>query len=135
MTVEPNEPQSLPNLIVHALRESSELFQTEARLIRAEISDKITQIEIGGGSVAAGAICLLVSLITLTAALVAAIAQVGEPDIGPGWASLIVGVVLAAIGAALLMKGKRDLEPGNLMPSRSARQLKKDGQLVKEQTL
>lgn len=130
----PNEPRSLPDLVIHALRETSELVQTETRLIRAELSDKMTQIEVGGGSIAAGAICLLVALITLTAALVTAVSKIGEPDIGPGWAALIVGVIIAVIGMALLMKGKKDLAPGNLMPSRTTAQLSKDAQLAKEQT-
>ncbi len=120
MTVEPNdprapvdartpgEPRSLPDLVVHALRETGELVQTETRLIRAELSEKITQVEVGGGSIAAGAICLLVALITLTAALVTAVSKIGDPDIGPGWAALIVGVVIAVVGVALLMKGKKD---------------------------
>ena len=128
------EPRSLPDLVVHALRETSELVQTETRLIRSEMSDKITQIEAGGGLITAGAICLLVSLITLTAALVTAISKIGDPDIGPGWAALIVGVALAAVGAVLLMKGKKELAPGSLMPSRTTRQLGKDAKLAKEQT-
>ncbi|NDW07805.1 phage holin family protein [Jiella pacifica] len=134
MSVDPKEPRSLPDLVVHALRETSELVQTETRLIRAELSDKVTQIEVAGGSLVAGAICLLVALLTLTAALVTAISKIGEPDIGPGWAALIVGVIIAVIGVILLMKGKKDLEPGNLMPNRTANQLSKDAKLAKEQT-
>ncbi|MBP0617813.1 phage holin family protein [Jiella mangrovi] len=134
MSADPKEPRSLPDLVVHALRETSELVQTETRLIRAELSEKVTQIEVAGGSLVAGAICLLVALITLTAALVTAVSKIGEPDIGPGWASLIVGVVIAVIGVVLLMKGKKDLEPGKLMPNRTANQLSKDAKLAKEQT-
>ena len=134
MSAEPNDQKSLPDLIVSALKETSELVQTETRLIRSEISDKVTQIEVGGGSIAAGAICLLVALITLTAALVAAVSKIGTPDIGPGWAALIVGGVLAVIGIVLLLKGRRELRPGELIPDRTARQLKKDGELVREQT-
>ncbi|MEF2549836.1 phage holin family protein [Aurantimonas sp. A2-1-M11] len=130
----PSEPRSLPDLVVHALRETSELVQTETRLIRSELSDKVTQIETAGGSIAAGAILLLVALITLTGALVTAVAQIGDPDIGPGWAALIVGVIIAAIGAALLMKGRKDLAPGSLAPTRSTNQLSKDARLAKEQT-
>ncbi len=134
MSADPKEPRSLPDLVVHALRETSELVQTETRLIRSEISDKITQIELGGGSILAGAICLLVALLTLTAALVSAIAKIGEPDLGAGWAALIVGVVIAVIGVVLLMKGKKELAPGNLMPNRTTNQLSKDAKLAKEQT-
>ncbi|TPW31926.1 phage holin family protein [Pararhizobium mangrovi] len=129
-----SEPKSLPDLVVHALHETSELVQTETRLIRAELSEKITQVETGGGSLIAGAICMLVALLTLTAALVSAISKIGTPDIGGGWAALIVGVIIALIGVALLMKARKDLQPSNLAPNRTARQFKKDTTLAKEQT-
>ena len=132
MAVEPRETRSVTDLLVDLLKETRELISTEGRLVRAEISDKIRQVEMGGGSIAAGAICLLVALITLTAALVTALAHVA--DMGPGWAALIVGVVLALIGAGLLAKGRSDLKPDNLMPSRSAHELREDTRLVKEQT-
>lgn len=133
MTVEPRETKSIPDLLAGLMREATDLFRSEGQLIRSEISDKITQLQIGGGSMAAGAICLLVALLTLTAALVNAVSKIGEPDIGPGWAALIVGVIIAIIGVALLAKGKKDLEPSNLTPTRSARQLSEDGKLVKDQ--
>lgn len=132
MSSEPRETRSVPDLIGDLMREASELFRTEGRLIRSEISDKITQLQVGGGSIAAGAICLLVALIVLAQALVIALANVF--DIGGAWASLIVGVVISAIGVVLLMKGKKDLNPANLTPDRTAQQLRKDTQLVKEQT-
>lgn len=128
----PRETRSVPDLIGDLMREGNELLRTEGRLIRSEISDKIRQVEVGGGSILAGAICLLVALNVLAAALVAALANVAQ--MGPAWAALIVGVVIAAIGAMLLAKGKKDLEPSNLTPEMTAQQLRKDGQLVKEQT-
>jgi len=134
MATEPRETRSVSDLLVDLLRETRDLITTEGQLVRAEISDKIRQVEIGGGSIAAGVVCLLVALITLAAALVAAIAKIGEPDIGAGWAALIVGIILAVIGALLLAKGRSDLKPDNLMPNRSAHQLREDTRLVKEQT-
>ena len=113
MATEPRESRSVPELLADLMRETTELFRTEGRLIRAEMSDKITQVQIGGGSIAAGAM--------------------GEL-IGDAWAALLVGVVIALIGAALLMKGRRDLSPENLTPDRTSRQLRQDGKLVKEQT-
>ncbi|HEX2018713.1 MAG TPA: phage holin family protein [Aurantimonas sp.] len=129
MSVEPRETRSVTDLITDLIRETGELVRTESRLVRAEISDKVRQVEMGGGSLAAGAICLLVALFVLAQALIVAVGEL----IGDAWAALLVGVILAAIGAALLAKGRRDLEPSNLMPNRTTNQLNKDGQLVKEQ--
>ena len=127
---EPRDTRSVPDLIGDVLRETTELFRTEGKLIRAEISDKIAQVQVGGGSIAAGAICLLVALVVLAQALVIALAHV----VGAGWAALIVGVLLALVGVALLAKGKKDLETVSLTPDRTVEQLQKDGRLVKEQT-
>ncbi|MET0257744.1 MAG: phage holin family protein [Methylobacterium sp.] len=130
MSVEPREARSVPDLIGDVLRETTELFRTEGKLIRAEISDKITQVQVGGGSVAAGGICLLVALIVLAQALVIALAHV----VGAGWSALIVGVAIALVGVALLAKGKKELETVSLTPDRTVEQLQKDGRMVKEQT-
>jgi hypothetical protein len=63
-------------------------------------------VEVGAGSIAAGAICLLVALNVLAGALVIALAEL----IGAGWAALAVGVALAVIGAILLKKGSSDVK-------------------------
>jgi hypothetical protein len=97
---------------------------------------------VGLGEAAAGAICLLVSLNVLAAALVVAIARIGaEPaaadaaiqdtGIGVGWASLIVGVLLAIIGAILVKRGTSNMS--NLTPERTVNQVSQDATLVKEQ--
>lgn len=129
MSLDSRETKSVPDLLGDLLRETTELFRTEGRLIRAEISDKVTQLQIGGGSIAAGGICLLVALIVLAQALVIALTSV----MGAGWAALLVGVVIAVVGVLLLAKGKKDLEVVNLTPERTVNQLRQDGQLVKEQ--
>ncbi|GGD89006.1 hypothetical protein GCM10011390_04700 [Aureimonas endophytica] len=133
MPDEPRETKSVPDLLTGLIRETTDLVRTEAQLLRSEVSDKFAQLQVAGGSLVAGAICLLVALLTLTAALVTAVSKIGDPDIGPGWAALIVGVVIAVIGAALLAKGRRDLEPVDLAPSRTARQLGEDTKVVKGQ--
>ena len=130
MSVEPRASKSVPELFGDLMQEATELLRAEGRLIRAELSDKVTQVQIAGGSLAAGAICLLVALIVLAQALVIALAKMMEP----GWAALIVGVVLALIGVALLYKGKKNLDPANLTPTRTAEQFRKDSKLVREHT-
>lgn len=130
MSADQNPGRSLPELIVHAMRETGELVQTELRMVRTEMSDKVSQVEAGAGSLAAGGICLLVALFVLAQALIVALGEV----IGDSWAALLVGIVIAVIGVALLAKGKKNLEPNRLTPNRTARQFGKDSDLVKEQT-
>lgn len=126
----PRDTRSLPELLTDIVSEISELLRTEAQLIRSEVSDKITQLEVGGSAIAAGAICLLVALFVLSQALVVALGEY----IGDGWAALAVGIVIAVIGVAFLAKGRSDLRPQNLTPDRTTTQLRRDARLVKEQT-
>ena len=134
------DPRTVPQLLSDLARELTTLFRKEGQLIRAELSEKVTRVEVGAGSILAGAICLLVSLNVLAGALVVAIARIGaEPTdpaiqdtgIGLGWASLIVGVILAVIGAILVKKGTSNMS--NLTPDRSMHQVSQDASLVKEQ--
>ena len=76
----------------------------------------------------AGAICLLAALMVLLQAVVIGLTNAG---LNPGWASLIVGVVVALVGIVLLKKGASDMS--NLTPERTANQVAKDANLVKEQ--
>lgn len=128
---------SVPDLVAKLFRDISDLFRMEGRLIRAEMNDKITQLQAGIGKIAAGAIILLVSLIVLSDALVIGIAEligtVSVTDNNTGWAALIVGGVYAAIGAFLVRSGISDLNPENLTPDRTAHQVSRDAELAKEQ--
>ena len=66
----------------------------------------------------------------LLQALVIALANAG---LGAGWASLLVGVVVAGLGMVLLRTGSRALSPAELAPDRTQDQLKRDAHVVKEQ--
>jgi hypothetical protein len=125
------DPCSVPELLSDLVSQATTLFRKEGELIRAELSEKLGQILAAAGALAAGGILLLVALIVLALALVHAVSQIG--DMGVGWASLIVGLALAVVGALLLMKGKNSLDAGNLAPRRTLHQVKRDADLVKEQ--
>ena len=129
MSIESKDPRSVPDLIGDVVREANELLRTEGKLIRAEISDKFTQVQLGGGSLAAGAICLIVALVILAQALVIALAHL----VGPGWAALVVAVVFGLAGMVLINRGKTALATVSLVPDRAIEQLQKDRNLVKEQ--
>ena len=51
-----------------------------------------------------------------------------------GLAALIVGLIFAVFGVLLLKKGLNALDAENLAPERTVRQVKKDGEMVREQT-
>ncbi len=49
-------------------------------------------------------------------------------------AALIVGVIFAVIGGLLLKNGLSKLDADNLAPSRTVRQVKRDGEMIRDRT-
>lgn len=125
------DPRSVPTLISDLTQQVATLIQTEIRLLRAEISEKLGQLGSGAAEVGAGAICLLAALMVLLQALVIGVSKIG--DMGMGWASLIVGVLVAILGAILVKAGTNNLSPSNLTPERTQEQLRRDAMVAKEQ--
>jgi hypothetical protein len=124
------DDRSLKDLLVDLSNSIATLFRKEIQLVRAETSEKVTQVGVALGAIAGGAILALAALIVLLQALVIGIAEAGVPA---GWASLIVGVIVAVIAYVLIHKGTSDLKASNLSPSRTMDSLKRDAQVAKEQ--
>lgn len=126
------QPASLIRLFSDLWRETSALFRAETELVRAEVSEKISQIQTAVIAFAVGAVILFAALLLLLAAAVNGLAQVLPPDQAAWLSPLIVGVLVAIIGLIALAKGRRDLETSNLKPSRSMHSLRRDSQLARE---
>lgn len=109
----------------------STLMRKEIQLARAETSEKVGQAMTAVGSILGGAVLALGALIVLLQALVIALTSAGIP---PGWAALIVGVIVAAVAYGLIHKGTSDLKAHNLAPERTLDSLKHNTQTLKEQT-
>ncbi|WP_128255297.1 phage holin family protein [Falsirhodobacter deserti] len=125
----PQDNRSLTDLIADLVHDLSDLVRSEGRLVRAEITEAGRRVAHGAEMVVAGGIILLLAAIVLLQALVVALAH----WVGPGWASVIVGVVLFVIGGLLITRGRKDLSTKALMPERSLEQTSRDTRLVKEQ--
>jgi hypothetical protein len=124
------DDRSLKDLLADLTESITTLFRQEIQLARAETSEKITQVGLAIGAIAAGAMLALAALIVLLQALVIGITEAGVPA---GWAALIVGLVVAVIAYVLIHKGTNDLKASNLAPDRTMSSLKRDAQVVKEQ--
>ena len=127
---EHQEARSVTTLLGDLAQQVTTLLQTETRLFRAEMSDKLSNVGNGAIEILGGAICLLAALMVLLQALVIALANAG---LGAGWSSLLVGVVVAVLGVILLRTGSANLSPSELNPDRTQEQLKRDARVVKEQ--
>jgi hypothetical protein len=124
------DDRSLKELIGDLSGSISNLFRKEIQLARAETSEKITQSMVAIGAIAGGAILALAALLVLLQALVIALSELGIP---PGWSSLIVGVIVAAIAYFMIHKGTNDLKASSLAPSRTIDSLRSDAHMAKEQ--
>ncbi|MCB2054792.1 MAG: phage holin family protein [Geminicoccaceae bacterium] len=125
-----NDPADRPvgTLLRDLSRDVSDLVRQEMALAKAETSEKINQVTMAAASMIGGVVLAHAALLVLLLALVAALSEVMEPWL----ASLIVGVVVAVIGYALVRKGQNDLSASRLAPSRTAANLQKDANLAKE---
>lgn len=133
MTLERND-KSLAALFSDLTRDTVELVRQEIALARAELSQKASTAQGALASMATGAAVILAGLILLLQAVVHGLARVLPPDMAPWLSPLIVGVVVAAIGWAMLKAGKSKLDPDTLVPQRTMDSLRRDKAVVQERT-
>jgi hypothetical protein len=120
----------LTSLFTDTVAELTHLFQTEIRLVRAEINEKVSRAANSGALIGAGAIVLLPAIFILLLAIVRWLAVAGLPD---QWGLTLVGIVVAGAGVGLLMKGVNNLKGSALVPNRSIEQVRADVAMAKEQ--
>lgn len=126
-----NDPRSVPQLLADFTRDTTALLQDELALARSEANEKIAQIGRGVTSLATGGLILFAALLVLLQAAVIGLHE--AMDTTMGWlAPLIVGVIVAIIGGAMLAAGRKRIRPENLKPQRSIDEAKRDRDFVKE---
>ena len=130
MSEHPTARPATTALFADALSQMTTLFETEIRLVRSEISEKITQAVIAVATLAVAAVLLVAALIFLLQSVVELLIAYGWR---PAAADALVGVIIAVIGAIAIVIAKKSLEPAHLAPSRSLSQLGKDARVLKEQ--
>jgi len=127
--VEGSDPRSIPELISTLTGDLANLVRKESELVRAEVTEKIHQTAKAGQTLSIGAALLLGAFLVLLQALVLALSKVMDPL----WASIVVGVTVGLVGFSLVRGAMKQVRPAELAPDRTARQLHKDAQFMKEQ--
>ncbi len=108
---------SLGRLVSELVQDIGRLVRQELRLAQAEISEKASQARSGLYAVIAGLFLAFCALLVLVQAVVLALGGVM-----PLWlAAVLVGLVLAAAAAILLIRGRDNLKARNLLPERTLR--------------
>jgi uncharacterized membrane protein YqjE len=124
-----NGNQTIQGLVGEALRESTDLAQTEFTLFRTEVTQNIKTLFLGLALVVVAAIFAIAAVMLLTESLVEWLATVVNSE---ALAALIVGGVLALIAIGLGLWGRSAMTSSSLTPQRTMRSLKRDAEVLSE---
>jgi Putative Actinobacterial Holin-X, holin superfamily III len=122
--------RSLPNIFTDIVNQMRTLVRKEAQLARVEMSEKITQVAIGLGLIVVGAVLLMPALVILLQAGVAGLVEYGIKD---PWAALIIGGAALLIGIILALIGASRLKADRLVPNKTIHQVQRDISVAKDQ--
>ncbi len=124
------DDRSLGELFAELAREMGELVRHEIELARVEMTQKASRVGKEIGFLAIGGAIVYAGLLALLAAAIIGLAQLGVP----WWLSaLLVGLVVAGIGYALVQRGLTALKREDFAPRQTLESLKEDKDWAKEQ--
>ena len=109
--------------------ETSILVRQEIALFKGELSEKLARAGLGAGALAAGGLIAFSGWLALVAAAI-----LGLSHVLASWLSaLIIGVLVIAIGAGLVLFGKSRLNADALVPHRTLNSLREDETWIRDQ--
>jgi uncharacterized membrane protein YqjE len=120
---------SLGELFGSLTSDLSQLVRSEMELARVEIREEAGKAGKAAGMLGGGAVAALLALIMLASAAAWGLAEV----VDAGWAFLIVGVVIGAVGAVLVMIGRQRLADVRPVPDQTVDTLKEDARWARAQ--
>jgi hypothetical protein len=122
------DSRSIGELLRDLANDTTRLVRDEMALARSEATDKMHRSMAAIASIIGGSLLGLAALIVLLDAL-----RLGLSNHMPDWlAAIIVGGVVAVIGGILVYTGQKALSASQLAPERTAENLRKDLNLVRE---
>lgn len=130
MMAQLRDERSLGDLFSELSRETTTLVRQEIQLAKAELTQSATEAARGIGMLLAGGAVAYAGLLFLLLAIVFGLIEAGWD----AWlAALIVGLVVVATGAILVLRARESLKPANLAPQKTVETLKEDAAWAKEQ--
>ena len=124
------DERSLGDLFSDLSRETTTLVRQEVQLAKAELTQSATEAARGIGMLVAGGAVAYAGLLFLLLAIVFGLIEAGWD---PWVSALVVGLVVVAIGAVLVLRARESLKPANLAPQKTVETLKEDAAWAKEQ--
>ncbi len=124
------EQTSVGELIGNISNDLSTLFRQEVELAKAEVKQEASKAGKAAGMLGAAGYAGHLTVLLLSFALVAALANVMDW----GWAFLIVAAIWGIVAAVLAANGRKKLKTVDPTPHRTVETLKEDAQWLKNPT-
>ena len=124
-----NAPVPLVSLVTQLGSDFAYLLQTEIRMARAELSERLSAAASAGAYVAAAAVLLLSGFIVLLVDIARWLEVAG---LFYPWSLLLVAIVALAAGGALAFVGVGRLKESSLVPQRTLEQMREDFTVAKD---
>jgi Putative Actinobacterial Holin-X, holin superfamily III len=121
--------RSVAGLLAELADETGVLVRQEIALFKAEIQENLGRLEIGAGALIAGGLIAFTGWLALIAAAILGLSLM----LAPWLAALIVGAVMIALGAGLLLFSKSRLRSETLVPRRTLGSLRQDRAWIRDQ--
>jgi Putative Actinobacterial Holin-X, holin superfamily III len=123
------DERSLGELFGDLARDMGVLVRQEVDLATTEITHKVTHAARDVAIIGVGALVAYAGLLAILAALI-----IGLEATGLNWwqSALIVGVIVAVLGAVLVQRGLAALKNTDLAPRETLETLKEDAQWAKD---
>jgi len=121
---------STPSLVADALAQLGRLVETEIRLVKTELSEKISDAVRAVVMLVVSAVLLIAALIFLLQGVVDLLVYFGMQ---PFVAAFAVGIVLAIIAGIVVWIALRALSADRLKPKRAMSQISQDAHVIKDQ--
>jgi uncharacterized membrane protein YqjE len=126
---QPGTDQSLGELFGTLTSDLGELVRSEMELARVEIREEAAKAGRAAGLLGVGGLIAYLGLGLLAMAAAWGLAEV----VDAGWAFLIVGLVVAVIGAVVVIKGRDQLREVRPVPEETVETLKEDARWARAQ--
>lgn len=127
---EGRDDRSIGELFAELASDVGTLVRQELRQAGTEVSQRAADVGKDVGALVAGVVVMHTALLALVAAAI-----IGLADMGLSWwlAALLVGLVLAVIGYAVVNRARSAIQKADLMPHHTIDNLKEDQEWAKDQ--